>query len=83
MSSDKYQKFLLELYHCVVYINLDCYYEFVLCIQVSGEVIAIGTDLEPILSHITYPGGDGDATRELSSGFSKFTTIDQLKVQIG
>ena len=36
--------------------------------------------MEPILLHISYPGNDETTYRELTSGFSKRTTIEELKV---
>ena len=60
--------------HCIFAYTMCCY------TQVSGEMVGTGTDMEPLLLHITYPGSDGITTRELSSGFSKLTTINQMKV---
>ena len=66
-------------------------------VQVTGEMVQVGTSCEPVLLHVTYPapsssrGGHGsssssaadgeDCEYELVSGFPKNSTLKELRVR--
>ena len=48
--------------------------------KVNDNVIPIGKDLEPILLHLNYPADSDGTLATVSNGFSKSTTILELRV---
>ena len=50
--------------------------------KVNDDVIPVGKDLEPILLYLNYPADSDGTLTTVSNGFSKSTTILQLRVNL-